>query len=430
MKSRTLFTIFFIAAFFIIIALPNSSQAITFPIEYRGELHVKQTFGSGPSCEAIVPIYIQLRPEGTIYGILPFDFKNTTKSNDLNSCEIVQTDTYEPEYLGKHDKNGTFEIPIKILGNYLMFSITGSFDDLQITGVGSGSSYNGHMNMNITLKAPAVGVNQPPQITLEPATYPEFQINVLEGKGFTVTIRKEDGVMDSQGNWKLDFSTFVIETDGVNNSMHFIETAINKNIISWAADDKEVQFIIMPDPKKFMLEQNVFNIMLNGEHKIGLKICDTDGRCGKSEYTLYFGPFVFVGSVTDLRCAKGTEHLDLKNLVLGNLGHASPLTGLYMALINIDPPNEIWYFADIGGYGYIGVENRVTPLFDGLSYSEADIIKADHFLLDLHYSFRFGAFFPYPFPAGNFAFAALILDDYSGAYKLYMNKDVKTCSLP
>ena len=49
-----------------------------------------------------------------------------------------------------------------------------------------------------------------PKITLEPATYPDFQLNILSGKGFTVKIRKEGGVKDSNGNWKLNWSTLVL----------------------------------------------------------------------------------------------------------------------------------------------------------------------------------------------------------------------------
>jgi hypothetical protein len=106
-------------------------------------------------------------------------------------------------------------------------------------------------------------------------------------------------VKDSQGNWKLNWSTLAFVTDGVNNSLNFVNTAANQGIIKTSIDEKEVRFDIIPDPNLFMTNQNVFNILLNGEHKIKFQICDTDNRCGQSEYTVYFGPFVFVGSVTD-----------------------------------------------------------------------------------------------------------------------------------
>ena len=430
MKSRPLFAIFFIAAFFIMIAMPNPSRAITFPIEYSGDLHIKQTFGSGPSCEAVVPIYIQLRPEGTIYGILPFDFKDTTKSNDLNSCEIIQTDDFEPDYVGRHDKVGTFEIPIKILGNYLTFAVTGSFDELQITGSGFGSSYNGHMNMTISFKALAVGVSQPPQITLEHATYPEFQISVLTGNGFTVKIRKEDGVVDSFGNLKLNLSTLVFATDGADNSMNFINTAISQGIVSATIDEKEVRFNIIPDPTKFMADQNVFNIQMNGEHKIGLQICDTDGLCGSSEYTLYFGPFISVGSVTDMRCNDGKEQLDLGRLVLGNMGYDSPLTDIYMALINTDQPDEYWCYGITYDFGssYVWFERMIIPYIKTAEMPGALLVTLDKFPLNLHKS-KPSESSVKPFPAGNYSFLAIIIDNMSRALKQDV-KDVKTCSLP
>ncbi len=99
---------------------------------------------------------------------------------------------------------------------------------------------------------------------------------------------------DSQGNWKLNWSTLVFATDGADNPMNFIDTAINQGIISASVDEKEVRFNIIPDPNVFMTKQNVFNILSNGEHKIALQICDTDGRCGKSEYTFILAPSSFL----------------------------------------------------------------------------------------------------------------------------------------
>lgn len=273
----------------------------------------------------------------------------------------------------------------------------------------------------------------PPTITFEPSTYPEFQMNILEQKGFTIKIRKEDGVKDSQGNWKLDLSTLIFETDGIDNSMNFINTAANQGIISASVDEKEVRINIIPDPKLFMLKQNVFNILQNGEHTIGLQICDTDGRCGKSEYTLYFGPFVFVGSVTDQRCTQGKEQLDLGRIVLGNMGHASPLTSLYMALINADDPDEYWCIAEAKAgdrwEDFFWFEGAMVSFVDGISLPEAAFITADHFPLNLYFSVAKGQNKIERFPAGNYRFVALLMDYTSGADKWDI-KDVKTCSLP
>ncbi len=273
----------------------------------------------------------------------------------------------------------------------------------------------------------------PPTITLEPSTYPEFQINILEEKGFTIKIRDEDGVKDSQGNWKLNLTTLAFTTDGIDNSMNFIDTAANQGIISASVDEKEVRINIKPDPKLFMLRQNVFNILQNGEHTIGLQICDTDGHCGKSEYTLYFGPFVLVGSVTDLRCTQGKEQLDLGRIVLGNMGHASPLTSLYMALINADNPDEYWCIAEAkagdGWEDFFWFEGAMVSFVDGISLPEAAFITAEHLPLNLHFSVAKGQNKIERFPAGNYRFVALLMDYTSGADKWDI-KDVKTCSLP
>ena len=276
MKSRTLFTIFCISMFVVIIALPNTSQAVTFPKTYSGLMRYRVDLTSGGTsyhCETDPKIEITLLADGTL--IAPYDKMKLSNTPPL--CEITptgQTGTMN----GTHNLQGSFTITVGGISE----SIIGTYDDESITG----SVNNGKTSISFTLQADS----QPPQITIEPATDPDFQISVLTGNGFTVKIRKENGVKDSQGNWNLNWSTLVFTTDEADNTKHFSDTAISQGIISASVDEKEVRFNIIPDPNVFMLKQNVFNVLSNGEHKIALQICDTDGRCGKSEYTDLFWP--------------------------------------------------------------------------------------------------------------------------------------------
>ena len=328
MKPRTLFTIFLIAAFFIIIALPNYSQAVTFPKTYSGSALYRTTLttsGTPFHCETNTKIEITLLADGKLIAQMG------KMKISVSGPQCTLTPTEETSTLnGTHDLQGSFEITMAMATSKLI--ITGTYDDDSITG----SVDNGTTYISFTLKA----VKHPPQITLEPAKYSDFLANVLSGKGFTVKIRKEDGVMDDKGNWKLNFSTLVFATDGADNSLNFINTAANQRIITAVVDEKEIRFNIIPDPNKFMTDQNVFNIQKNGDHKIGLQICDTDGLCGISENTIYFGPFISVGSVTDLRCNGGGQQLDLERFFVGNMGYDSPKTQLYIALADL--PNNFY----------------------------------------------------------------------------------------
>jgi hypothetical protein len=249
-------------------------------------------------------------------------------------------------------------------------------------------------------------------------------MNILKGKGFTVKIRKEDGIWDSNGKSKLDFFTLFFVTDGKDNTENFINTVLKQNILSFSSDEKEVLLKVTPDPNKFMNDQNVFNILLNGEHKIGLQICDTGGRCGKAEYTIYFGPFITVGSVTDLRCSQGKEQLSIENLIHGNMGYSS-LISIYFAMINTDQPDEYWCYSSNSWN-----EGVLAPTFDEIIFPDAAFASVDNVPISLVASKAIGTNLFKPFPAGNFQFLSIIVDKYSGAFRLSVIEDVKTCSLP
>ena len=422
MKSRA-FMIFFISAVVTLIAFPDPSRAVTFPITYEGNVQVTADL-SYATCEGNKQMKIVLTADGLLTATISMHVDITE-----TACQI-DSDGYMSQYWGNHDKVSTFSIKMGYV------TVTGSFNDEKITGTGSGSDGYLGVTYSFTLQSTA---NQPPKITLEPATYPEFQMNILEEKGFSVKIRKEDGVKDSLGNWKLNWSTLAFVTDGENNSLNFINTAANQGIIKASIDEKEVRFDIIPDKNRFMKEQNVFNILLNGEHKIGLQICDTDGRCGKSEYTVYFGPFVLADSVTDMRCKSSIPALGVGKLAVGNMGHESLSTGLYIALINTDNPKEYWFVRpgllypgiddeeDI--WGYLWNQGVVWPMIDEFNLFYAAYFPLENFMFDLRNCTIPPSIDAVEFPSGNYRFYAIVIDYISGAAKGDI-KNVTTCRLP
>jgi hypothetical protein len=115
------------------------------------------------------------------------------------------------------------------------------------------------------------------------------------------------------------------------------------------------------------------------------------------------------------------------------MGYASPLTGLYLALINADPPNEFWCIdegmAGDGWGDYFWYEGYATAIADGFFLPEATFLTTDLLLLNLHFSVPSGSITHQPFPAGDYRFLALIVDYYSGATK-GDSKNVTTCISP
>lgn len=422
MKSRT-FMIFFISAIVTLIAFPAISQAVTFPITYEGTVHVTASYPYG-DCEGDQKMKITLNKNGTLTGTEDF-IVSVIFGNPY--CKII-SDKSMPFQGTYNEAAGKFDAKISSC-----VEVSGTFDDEKITGHGSGVDGELTLGLSFTLpKVQAISLN--PKITLEPATYPEFQMNILEGKGFTVKIRKEDGVMDSQGNSKLNWSTLAFVTDGTDNSMDFVKIISDQWIVKWSIseDGKEVRFDIKPDPKLFMLEQNVFNIKKNGIHNIGLSICDTDDRCGGSNYTIYFGPFIWVEGVTDRRCddTRISNDLILSFVAFGNIGHPSPKNALYIALQNAVYPDNIWYFY----YSFLGVEiwkegSQLPISPEEIGFATGDLDVFENLLLDLSYSLHYNETKQQEFPAGNYNFYAVLVDTLSGELGGFSTMPVKTCLL-
>lgn len=274
--------------------------------------------------------------------------------------------------------------------------------------------------------------NPNPTITLEPATYPDFQLNILREQGFTVKIRKEDGIKDNSGNWKLNWSTLIFATDAVDNSMHLISTVMDRGIVSVSEDDKEVRFNVKPNRWLFMNQHNVFNIQRNGEHSIALQICDTEGRCGSSAYTIYFGPFIWADSVTDLRCNARTwkEELAVESLVVGNIGYDIDYNGtdayntnIYVAIAKSE--EDYWFLSIEQGGRFVWYHGLVTPFFWTGNWPVGTFATYDRLSLDLRFSY-IDASGPQPFPPGNYTFSAMVKDPDKNASKGF-SKNVTTC---
>lgn len=198
--------------------------------------------------------------------------------------------------------------------------------------------YNAHApqasNGNIWLLVDVGEETNAPEITLEPADYPSFQVNILSGEGFVIRIRDEDGIKDNDGHWMLDWDTLRFYLNGVEITTHFVTTALDNHIITCAETEKDVSLFVKPDPKRFMSEHDVFGIPWNGNHTLSLSICDINGLCGSRDYEIYFGPFELVGPVTKISCY---EELCLclvrfDYAALGNIGIDSGKNSLYLVL--------------------------------------------------------------------------------------------------
>lgn len=418
MKSRA-FMIFIISAIVTLIAFPDQSRAVTFPITYSGLMHYKYDFttsNGSSTCQKETKFEITLFADGTLTG-QGDQVSIYVHSNDKPPwCEINLTGK-TTTLTGTHDSNkGTFTIP-------MASALTGTYNDDSIKG----SMVYGTSTTTYAIWFDLPATNQPPKITLEPATYPEFQMNILEGKGFYVKIRKEDGVIDSQGNWKLNWSTLIFATDGVDNSMNFVKKITDIVIAYISEDGKEIILDIIPNQKYFMLDHNVFNIQSNGVHKIGFHICDTDAQCGKTEYNLYFGPFFSAKSVRDMRCTDFSYSLELTDGTFGNIGYPSLRNTLYIALQNAVYPDNIWSYYDSSGY-QIWEEGSLLPVWDNMiALATGDLWTTEYWFLNLTNSFHYNENKKQEFPAGDYIFYAVPIDNDSGALGGFFSQTVKTC---
>ena len=195
-----------------------------------------------------------------------------------------------------------------------------------------------------------------PEITLEPSEFPLFQASILTGQGFTIKIHDADGVRDANGASKLNLSKLRIYLNNADISMHFVNTALNKKIVTWSESANDLKLIIKPDPGEFMTDHDVFGIPWNGDHKISFAICDTDGLCDQSDYTIYFGPIAMLGSPSlSFDSSGNNKYVKFSNCVIANTGIEIPDARYYFVLA-LKSGNSVAYTSQVekfsGGYEY------------------------------------------------------------------------------
>jgi hypothetical protein len=185
MKSRA-FMVFFIGAIFI--AFPATSRAVTLPMEYTGELQISVNYGSG-HCEGVSPILIGLSTDGKLFA--DYDMDVIVWSSGPNTCEVVPRSRTSS---GTHDKIGTFVLPIVIFPGELVVSITGTFDDTQISGTGSTTTPNGFITVTLSF------TTQDKDNRLEPF---EAELEVGESITFVMKDGQDQTVDPSSITWSV-----------------------------------------------------------------------------------------------------------------------------------------------------------------------------------------------------------------------------------
>ncbi len=360
----------------------DSARAVKFPITYEGTVQVKASFPHG-SCQGDAKMKITLYADGRL--------QETTDAiiiENATGCEIASIDSMQQPWRvhqGTHDKAGSFSLKMAYV------TVTGTFGDQQISGTGTFSDAYMTETYTFTLFVQGSAQNRQPEIALSPADYPFFQLNVLMNNGFTIAIRDEDGLQDSTGNWKIDWGTLRLTMDGIDITGHFLDKITKNNIFSVETTSKELRLHITPDPVKFMVEHDVFFILKNGTHIIELSICDTGKLCGRSAYSIYFGPFILTGPVDHQNCdvtLTPDQPLSWGNyftpdfLVLGNTGLDYGKNALFFVLMNTAQELEASFQFDtrrvpfhgltpnqeaLVRLGLNGWRDTIVPVFDSQS---------------------------------------------------------------
>jgi hypothetical protein len=182
-------------------------------------------------------------------------------------------------------------------------------------------------NCREEIPAPPEAPGTAPEITLAPNAYPDFQVSVLKNEGFEIFIRDEDGVMDAEGTWLLDWGTFRVWVDGNDVTSHFLQTLVaveGPSIAGGVSEDrKQFRIRVVPIPPWFMGIHNVFKIERNGFYGVRFQVCDRKGNCGSNLYEIYIGPLIVVtGPVTVIWDGIPFGALNYTvPLILGNVGY-------------------------------------------------------------------------------------------------------------
>jgi hypothetical protein len=185
----------------------------------------------------------------------------------------------------------------------------------------------------------------PPRITLYPYTPGTFlfELNILKDKGFLIEIDDDDGVIDSAGNWKIDWSTLQVLVNGHDITGHFLSTLVDQGLLNKASvleNNTLFQALIRLDPEKLMTTHNLFAVAENGWATITLAICDHHGLCTSKEHQVYFGPFSLFEEARRESFPVGGRIL-LENIREGNTGKKCQ-TEVFFAIWN-ESSGKFWF---------------------------------------------------------------------------------------
>ncbi len=210
----------------------------------------------------------------------------------------------------------------------------------------------------------------PPTIALipSPAQGLAFQISILENRVFRIKATDPDGRED------LDWATFKVFIAGVDKTGHFISVLTSlPRAIGEESDETSKTFVIGVNPERFMAEENLFNIQWNGHWPVALEICDKSGNCGRSDYSIYFGPFLHPaggnpGSVQTFSCE--AFRFEIGDLVAGNLGYDCTESDIYFGLTRQDSQGFLatWTHPNAWVQNWIGPRSSNFSLQTGIFY--------------------------------------------------------------
>lgn len=209
-----------------------------------------------------------------------------------------------------------------------------------------------------TNAVPVIGLS-PPRDAGEPLSE-AFQ-HVMAAGSIWFSVRDDDGLAE------IDWNTFRLSVAGIDKTEHALQVlarlgAEGRVTAANSSDGRSVTYQLRLDPQRLMSDHNLFNIVWNGNWRIGMRICDRRGACGSSEDTLAFGPYLLVTSWIDMRCY-GTAGATVFEVDAhwGNNGHQA-LTNFYIALGRPESDWQTWTS------GYHTLSMGLLPPFDALQW--------------------------------------------------------------
>lgn len=174
-------------------------------------------------------------------------------------------------------------------------------------------------------------------------------------------------VSDDNGLADLDWNSFRLSVAGIDKTEHALAViqrlAVEHRVEVIDSGDGTGQLLrFRLDPRRLMTDHNLFNIVWNGNWRIGLRICDRRGACGTSEVELPFGPYLYLSDFADLRCTGPGSDLRLQVVARwGNNGYDA-VTNFYVGL---GPANTSW---ETWTSGYFTLSMGQLPPFEMLQW--------------------------------------------------------------